>query len=140
MIEIYLRELDASLDVPRRLRARILHETRDHLLELVDGGVDEEGAVGSFGAPDALAREFHEQLAGASAHRSSALTGVMLLALAALAVVTPASWGLAAVAVFARPGALASGAPAPVRSLRYPAQGALPFPPPPHLYQAKPLA
>src|SRR5204863_689041 len=126
MIEAYLRELDSSLDAPRRLRARILHETRDHLLELMDSGLDGEEAVRSFGAPDALAREFHEQLAGASAHRSSALTGVMLLALAALAVVTPASWGLAAVAVFAGQVALVSGALALVRSLRYRAEGAVP--------------
>jgi hypothetical protein len=136
MIDSYLRELDASLDVPRRLRARIIHETRDHLLELVDSGLDEEEAVRSFGAPDALAREFHKQLAGASAHRSSALTGVMLLALAALAVVTPASWGFAAVAFVAGQVALVAGALALVRSLRYRAEGAVPASALPDIYRA----
>jgi len=136
VIDAYLRELDASLNVPRRLRARILHETRDHLLELVDSGLGEEEAVRSFGAPGTLAREFHEQLAAASAHRSSALTGVMLLALAALAVVTPASWGLAAVAFFAGQVALVAGALALARSLRYRAEGAVPASALPDIYKA----
>jgi hypothetical protein len=126
MIQSYLRDLEGELRVPRRLRARILDETRDHLLELVDSGMSEVDAVRSFGAADALARDFHEQLAGASAQRASAFSGLMLLGLAALAVVAPASSGAAAVAFFAGQVALVAGGLAVVRSLRYRAEGAVP--------------
>ncbi len=32
MIETYLQELERGLDVPRRLRRRIVDEARDHLV------------------------------------------------------------------------------------------------------------
>ena len=35
MIEPYLRQLEQELEVPRRLRRRIVDEARDHLLALV---------------------------------------------------------------------------------------------------------
>jgi hypothetical protein len=136
VIESYLRALDGELHVPHRLRARILDETRDHLLELVDTGMGEEKAVRSFGAPDALARDFHEQLAGSSAHRASALSGVMLLALAVLAVVTPATWTSATVAFFAGQVGLVAGVLAIVRSLRYRVEGAVPASALPDIYRA----
>jgi len=124
VIESYLSRLKGELRVPRRLRARILDESRDHLLELVAGGMSEEEAVRSFGAPDALAREFHEQLAGRSARRASALSGVLLLVLAVLAVSTPATPADTAIAFFAAQVALVGGVLALARSLRY--RGAVP--------------
>ena len=124
MIESYLRSLDASLRVSRRLRARILDETRDHLLELVDSGMSEEEAVSSFGSPEALARDFHEQLAGASARRASAVSAVLLPVLAAVAALTPATPADTAIAFFAAQVALVAGVLALARSLRYP--GAVP--------------
>jgi hypothetical protein len=126
MIQSYLRDLEGELQVPHRLRARILDEARDHLLELVDSGMSEAEAVRSFGAADVLARDFHEQLAGASAHRASAFSALMLLALALLAIVAPASSSAAAIAFFAGQVALVAGGLAVVRSLRYRAEGSVP--------------
>lgn len=77
MIDAYLRELAVQLDVPARRRARILAEVRDHLLESAERH-GEEGAIESFGPPAELARDFHLQLASASARRSSALTALAL--------------------------------------------------------------
>src|SRR5262249_54001094 len=119
VIESYLHRLQGELRVPRRLRARILDETRDHLLELVEGGMTEEEAVRSVGAADAIAREFHEQLAGVGARRSSALSGVLLVVLAAVAVFTPPTWWFGAIAFFAGQVALVAGVLALARSLRY---------------------
>jgi uncharacterized membrane protein len=140
MIQAYLRQLESSLDVPRRLRARILDEARDHLLEMVETGLSEQQAVEAFGAPDALARDFHEQLASSSAHRASAMTGVMLIALAALALVTPPWWGLTAIAFFAGQVAVVAGVLALVRSLRYRAEGAVPASALPDVYRANAVA
>ena len=124
MIEPYLRELGASLHVPRRLRTRILDETRDHLLALVESGMSEDDAVRSFGAPDALAHEFHEQLAGTSARRASAVSGVLLVVLGVVALSTPATPADTAIAFFAAQVALVAGVLALARSLRY--RGAVP--------------
>ena len=87
MIATYLDALSAELRVPRRARARILAETRDHLLEAVDAGQTEQDAVAAFGEPREVAARFHEQLASSSARRATGLTlalaitfGVALLA------------------------------------------------------------
>jgi uncharacterized membrane protein len=58
MIEAYLRQLDSVLDVPRRLRARILDETRDHLLEMVETGLSEQQAVEASARPMRLRATF----------------------------------------------------------------------------------
>ncbi len=71
MIETYLRELERGLDVPRRLRRRIVDEARDHLCELSARGQErglgeeeaERQAVAAFGRADAVAHDFHQQLA-----------------------------------------------------------------------------
>jgi hypothetical protein len=126
VIEGYLRELDARLDVPRRLRGRLLDETRDHLLELADGGLSEHEAEQAFGAPEALAREFHEQLASTSAHRSSALTGLMLVVLAVAYAFAPGAWGNGPVVLIAGQIAVVAGVLALVRSLRFRSAHAVP--------------
>jgi hypothetical protein len=84
VIDAYLRELQRSLDVPARTRARIVAEARDHLMEsAVRHG--EPHAIEAFGPPAELAHDFHLQLASTSARRSSMLTaaavGCLLLAL-----------------------------------------------------------
>ncbi len=140
MIEAYLRELDARLAVPRRLRGRILDETRDHLLELVDGGLSEHEAVQAFGAPEALAREFHEQLAGTSAHRSSALTGLMLVVLAVAYAFAPGAWGSGPVVLIAGQIAVVAGVLALVRSLRFRSAHAVPPSRLADIYRANALA
>ena len=136
MIDTYLRQLDGELHVPRRLRRRILDETRDHLLEAVDAGLGEEEAVQAFGAPGALARQFHEQLAGSSAHHASTLSGVMLIAIAALFAAAPVSGTYGPVSVFAGQVAVVAGVLALVRSLRYRAEGAVPASALPDIYRA----
>ena len=77
MIDAYLRELERSLQVPARTRARIVAEARDHLLESA-ARHGERHAVEAFGPPAQLAHDFHLQLASASARRSSMLTALAL--------------------------------------------------------------
>jgi uncharacterized membrane protein len=79
VIESYLDSLAAELRVPRRTRARILAETRDHLLEDVASGQTEEAAVVAFGDAGDVAARFHEQLASSSARRASAQTVLLAL-------------------------------------------------------------
>jgi HAAS len=142
VIETYLAQLEHELDVPRRLRRRIVDEARDHLCELSARGRElglgeeeaERQAVAGFGRADAVAREFHEQLASASAHRSSSLTAlvvVAMLALCALVLAVPisahgtwaASGPYALIAWFGGQVAVVAGALAVARSLRYRADG-----------------
>jgi uncharacterized membrane protein len=80
VISSYLDSLSAELHVPRRNRARILAETRDHLLEAVAAGKSEEDATRAFGDPREVAARFHEQLASSSARRASAQTVLLMLA------------------------------------------------------------
>lgn len=84
MISRYLDSLSAELRVPRRARARILAETRDHLLEAVAAGQSEKEAVEAFGQARQVAARFHEQLASSSARRASART-VLLMGLFVIA-------------------------------------------------------
>ena len=142
MIETYLQELERGLDVPRRLRRRIVDEARDHLCELSARGQElglreeeaERQAVAAFGPADTVAHDFHQQLASRSAHRSSTLTAVVvvaLLGLCCLALSVPSgahgSWAAsgpyALIAWFGGQVALVAGALALARSLRYRAEG-----------------
>jgi uncharacterized membrane protein len=91
VISRYLDSLSAELLVPRRARARILAETRDHLLEAVSCGQSESEAVEAFGLASDVAARFHEQLATSSARRASART-VLLMGLFVVAM-TLAAFG-----------------------------------------------
>src|SRR5262249_56359605 len=61
LISTYLDSLSSELHVPRRARARILAETRDHLEESLAAGRSPAEAVAAFGEPAELAERFHEQ-------------------------------------------------------------------------------
>jgi hypothetical protein len=140
VIEAYLSELAESLDVPPRTRRRILDEARDHLLEVADRGRElgltdseaERRAVEVFGAADVIARGFHEQLATAGAHRSSKLTGALLvgllvvIGLAGQAGGWPSSGAYGSVAFMLGQVAVVAGALGVARSLRYRGAGPVP--------------
>jgi len=80
VISSYLDSLSAELCVPRRTRARILAETRDHLLEAVAAGQTEEDATRAFGDPREVAARFHEQVASSSARRAAGQTVLVAIA------------------------------------------------------------
>lgn len=80
LIEDYLRELGSELVVPRRLRLRVIAETRDHLhLAAGDSGTGcpwedaQKAAIARFGPPGVIARRFADELALSAAHRATAL-------------------------------------------------------------------
>jgi hypothetical protein len=109
VIESYLSRLDAELRVPRRSRARILAEVRDHL--------EEGGAVEAFGDPAELAAQFHEQLASAGARRAGAHTALLMVLLAAG--LAAAAFPVGIVMFFAAQLAAVSGGLGFARWLRY---------------------
>jgi uncharacterized membrane protein len=80
MIDGYLDSLSAELRVPRRVRVRIVAETRDHLHESVAAGRSQGEAMEAFGQPRELAARFHEQLASAGAKRAGTHTALLMAA------------------------------------------------------------
>jgi hypothetical protein len=80
VIDRYLDSLSAELRVPRRVRLRIVAETRDHLHESVAAGRGEAEAVAAFGDSSELAARFHEELASASAKRAGTRTALLMAA------------------------------------------------------------
>ena len=85
LIERYLMELDAELRLPRRARRRIVAEARDHLHALMAGeGAErsraaESQAIDDFGAPAALARGFHHELAIGATRRAARCGAIMFV-------------------------------------------------------------
>jgi HAAS domain-containing protein len=130
VIDSYLDSLSAELRVPRRTRARILAETRDHLLEVVAAGRTEEEAAQAFGEPRELAARFHEQLASSSVRRASAQTVVLLAAF--VVAMTFAAFGssnafpFGVVVFIGAQLAVVAGAIGFVRWLRYRSDGLVP--------------
>lgn len=124
MISSYLVALSEELRVPRRALARILAETRDHLMEAVAAGQTEAEATRAFGDPTDVAARFHEQLASSRARRASgdtvALMVAFVIAMTAAAAFGPSQAFPAGIVVFigAQLAAVA-GAIAGVRWLRY---------------------
>ena len=105
LIERYLSDLDARLDLPPRTRKRIVGEARDHLMDLVadspgpSGAAAQSWAIERFGSPGVVARRFAEELAvGASrrAARTGAVTLVLFLVLCDLStsslIAAPPGW------------------------------------------------
>lgn len=79
LIELYLSELGSELAVPRRLRARVIAETRDHLVlaaaHRCAGCTSDDAqraAIASFGPANVVARCFADELAVNAAHRATA--------------------------------------------------------------------
>lgn len=123
MISSYLVALSEELRVPRRALARILAETRDHLMEAVAAGQTEAEATRAFGDPTDVSARFHEQLASSRARRASGDTVALMVAF--VIAMTAAAFGPsqafpAGIVVFigAQLAAVA-GAIAGVRWLRY---------------------
>jgi HAAS domain-containing protein len=130
VISSYLDSLSAELRVPRRTRARILAETRDHLLEAVAAGQTEEEATNAFGDPRAVAARFHAQLASASARRASAQTvalmGAFVVAMTFAAFGSSNAFPFGVVAFIGAQLAAVAGAIGCVRWLRYRSGGLVP--------------
>jgi hypothetical protein len=89
LLHAYLVELGRQLDVPWRLRRRVLAETADHLLEAAEGErrrgrpapAAERAAIARFGEAGAIARHFVDQLAAASVHRATDAVAAVLAGL-----------------------------------------------------------
>jgi HAAS domain-containing protein len=130
VIDSYLDSLSAELRVPRRTRARIVAETRDHLLEAVAAGQTEEEATLAFGDPREVSARFHEQLASSSVRRASVQTVVLLAAF--VVAMTLAAFGssnafpFGVVVFIGAQLAAVAGAIGFVRWLRYRSGGLLP--------------
>jgi uncharacterized membrane protein len=139
VISSYLDSLSAELRVPRRMRARILAETRDHLLEAVAAGQCEEDATRAFGDPREVAARFHEQLASSSARRASAqtvvLTAVFALAVTLAAFASSNAFPFGVVLFIGAQLAAVAGALSFLRWLRYRSAGAVPTSRLPDLYR-----
>lgn len=78
-IERYLADLERALPRAPRLRARILVETRDHLLEAAEEA-GPESAVHRFGPPHTVARRFAGPYRGFYARLAALATLLVLLA------------------------------------------------------------
>ena len=78
MIDAFMAELDRRLRLPRRARARVLEDVRDHLDDAITagcaGGLDSasatERAVLAFGSPGDLADQLNAQSATATMRRT----------------------------------------------------------------------
>jgi hypothetical protein len=87
LIEAYVTELDDALRGPRALKADMLAEARDGLLDASEayerGGLDADGAqrraIADFGAVDAVVPDYQTEL-GLSQGRRTALLMVLCLA------------------------------------------------------------
>jgi hypothetical protein len=110
VIDAYLTELRGSLHGPRRVRADLLTEVRDGLVDATAAyqrkGLcrqdAERAAVREFGAVDAVAPEFQAELAVAQARR----TALLVLGLIAVeSTVTGLAWKVAARGVDWQPNA-----------------------------------
>jgi uncharacterized membrane protein len=123
MIADYLGSLSAELQVPRRLRARIVAETRDHLEQAVAAGKSEAEAAEAFGDPRLVAARFHEELASSSARRASAHTvrlfAFFAIAIALAAIGTSNAFPVGVVVFIGAQLAAVAGAVAFVRWLRF---------------------
>jgi hypothetical protein len=86
LIERYLRELDAALQLPPATRSRIVAEARDHLYRLAPAAEPPDAqtavrAIDAFGPPALVAERFARELAVGSSRRA-VRRGAVLLALA----------------------------------------------------------
>jgi hypothetical protein len=138
MISRYLESLSAELRVPRRLRARILAEARDHLHTAVAARLErgvaaaeaESEAVEAFGDPRELAARFHQELASSSARGASARTalvmGAFVVALAAAAFGPADRFPFGLVIWIGAQLAVVAGVLGVARWLRYRSAGAVP--------------
>ena len=92
-LQAYLAELSVHLDVPRRLRRRVLAEVADHLLDATEGervggragAAAERAAVDRFGDARVVARRFVDQAAAASVHQATDLVAAALAVLCLVA-------------------------------------------------------
>jgi len=82
VIDSYLRRLEGELRLPRRMRTRVLAESRDHLMCAAEHDGDAE-AVARFGAPEVVARRFALELATARGRMATVMTGAVLVAISA---------------------------------------------------------
>lgn len=84
VIERYLDELDAELRLPRRVRRRIVTETREHLHDAAGGedapdAVAQTQAIESFGSPTEVAASFARELAIGTTRRAARHTGMLFV-------------------------------------------------------------
>lgn len=81
-LDEWLRGLKWSLAaVPSPEREDIIEETRGHIAERLDAGASVEAVLGAFGAPDAYARRFIDEMEvsrALGAARAGPLLGVIL--------------------------------------------------------------
>ena len=88
LIEAYVRELDGALRGPRGLKADMVAEARDGLLDASEayerGGLDADGAqrraIADFGAVAVIAPDYQTQLGLSQGRRTALLTCVSLAA------------------------------------------------------------
>jgi hypothetical protein len=87
MIEAYVAELDHALRGPRRVKADMLAEARDGLLDATeayrDSGLDEDGAqrraIADFGRIPEVAPDFQAELGLSQGRRTAVLISLVLL-------------------------------------------------------------
>jgi len=129
VIDRYLADLDRAMRATPRLRARIHAEVADHLLDAA-GYEQERGipaaeamerAIGRFGPPQVIARQFMADLATSGTRAASGALALLVLSFGALEIITsPVAGrlvGQPANGFFAPPGPWPNDVPPPSLSL-----------------------